>query len=55
MADVTVIGLPHEIVLNALHSKITDIEDALQYYTAVHHKLELLGAFRNYKISPNVM
>ena len=40
MADVTVIDLPHEIVLNALHSKITDIEDALQYYTAVHHKLD---------------
>lgn len=40
MADVRVIDLPHEIVLNALHSKITDIEDALQYYTAVHHKLD---------------
>ncbi len=40
MADVTVIDLPHEIVLNALHSKITDIEDALQYYTAVHHRLD---------------
>jgi len=40
MADVNVIDLPHEIVLNALHSKITDIEDALQYYTAVHHKLD---------------
>ena len=40
MADVTVIDLPHEIFLNALHSKITDIEDALQYYTAVHHKLD---------------
>ena len=40
MADVTVIDLPHEIALNALHSKINDIEDALQYYTAVHHKLD---------------
>lgn len=40
MTDVTVIDLPHEIVLNALHSKITDIESALQYYTAVHHKLD---------------
>lgn len=41
MADVTVVDyLPHEFVLNALHSKITDIEDALQYYTAVHHKLD---------------
>lgn len=40
MADVTVIDLPHAIVLSALHSKITDIEDALHYYTAVHHKLD---------------
>lgn len=40
MADVTVIDLPHEIVLNALHSRITNKEDALQYYTAVHHRLD---------------
>lgn len=40
LAEITVIDLPHEIVLNALHSKITDIEDALQYYTAVHYKLD---------------
>lgn len=40
MADITVIDLPHEIVLNALHSKINDIEDALQYYTALHHRLD---------------
>ena len=39
MADITVIDLPHETVLNALHSKINDIEDSLQYYTAIHHKL----------------
>ncbi|MEO7529981.1 MAG: PIN domain-containing protein [Sediminibacterium sp.] len=40
LADVTVIDLPHEIAVNALHSKINDIEDALQYYTAIHHKLD---------------
>ena len=40
MADITVIYLPHETVLNALHSKIKHIEDALQYYTAIHHKLD---------------
>lgn len=40
LTDITVIDLPHEIVLNALHSKITDIEDALQYYTAIHYKLD---------------
>ncbi|MBS1590569.1 MAG: type II toxin-antitoxin system VapC family toxin [Bacteroidetes bacterium] len=40
LTDVTVIDLPHKIVFNALHSKITDIEDALQYYTALHHKID---------------
>ena len=40
LSDITVIDIPHEIILNALHSKITDIEDALQYYTAIHHKLD---------------
>lgn len=40
LADVMVIDLPHEIAVNALHSKISDIEDALQYYTAIHHKLD---------------
>ena len=40
LSDITVIDIPHEIVLNALHSKINDIEDSLQYYTAIHHKLD---------------
>lgn len=40
LADITVIDLPHEIAVNALHSKIGDIEDALQYYSAIHHKLD---------------
>ncbi|HEY5465099.1 MAG TPA: PIN domain-containing protein [Hanamia sp.] len=40
LADVKVIDIPHEITLAALHSKINDIEDALQYYTAIHHKLD---------------
>ncbi len=40
LADIAVIDLPHEIAVNALHSKISDIEDALQYYTAIHHKLD---------------
>jgi len=40
LADVYVIDISHEITLNALHSKIKDIEDALQYYTAMHHKLD---------------
>jgi putative PIN family toxin of toxin-antitoxin system len=40
LADVYVIDINHEITLNALHSKIKDIEDALQYYTALHHKVD---------------
>ncbi len=40
LADVQVIDITHEITLHALHSSLTDIEDALQYYTAIHHKLD---------------
>lgn len=40
LSDISVIDIPHEIVLNSLHSKINDIEDSLQYYTAIHHKLD---------------
>lgn len=40
LADVLIIDIPHEIVITALHSKLKDIEDALQYYTAIHHKLD---------------
>ena len=29
-----------EIAINSLCSNIDDIEDALQYYTALHHKLD---------------
>jgi len=40
LIDVSVIDTPHEIVLMALHSKINDIEDSLQYYTAIENKLD---------------
>ena len=40
MADVYVIDISHEITLNALHSKIKDIEGALQYNMALHHKVD---------------
>ena len=38
--DVHVIDISHELTLLALNSKIDDIEDALQYYTAIHHQLD---------------
>jgi predicted nucleic acid-binding protein len=40
LSSITVIEIDHEITVHALHSKIHDIEDSLQYYTAIHHKLD---------------
>ena len=41
LADIQVIEITHELTVTALHSKIADIEDALQYYTAIHNKIDL--------------
>ncbi len=41
LSVIQVIEIDHEVTIHALHSKINDIEDALQYYTAVHHKLDV--------------
>jgi len=40
LIDVRIIDIDHEITLLALHSKIDDIEDALQYYAALHNELD---------------
>ena len=40
LVDIQCLDIPHEIVINALLSKINDIEDSLQYYTALHFKLD---------------
>lgn len=40
LIDVQVIDINHELTLLALNSKIDDIEDALQYYTALHNQLD---------------
>ncbi len=40
LIDIKVIDISHTVTLNALHSKINDIEDALQYYCALHHELD---------------
>jgi predicted nucleic acid-binding protein len=40
LSNITVVEIGHEITIHALHSKIDDIEDALQYFTAMHHKLD---------------
>jgi predicted nucleic acid-binding protein len=40
LAEVQVIDTGHEITVSALHSKMSNMEDALSYYTALHHKLD---------------
>ncbi len=40
--DIDVLEASHEVVVNALQSNINDIEDAMLYYTAVHHKIDTL-------------
>lgn len=40
LTDIQVIDCDHAVTINALNSKMTDIEDALQYYTALHHKID---------------
>jgi predicted nucleic acid-binding protein len=41
MNDLQVIDCDHETVLLALSSNIEDIEDALQYYTAITHDVDI--------------
>ena len=38
--DVKVIDCDHRTTIIALNSSIDDVEDALQYYTALHHKMD---------------
>lgn len=40
LANVQVIDCNHEVAVNAVNSQMTDIEDALQYYTAMHYKID---------------
>jgi hypothetical protein len=40
LEDFEIIDMPKEIVIQSLHSKMNDIEDALQYYVALHHNLD---------------
>jgi len=40
LEDIEIIDLNKEISINALLSKIEDVEDALQYYVALHHKMD---------------
>lgn len=38
--DVQILETNHETTTDALHSNMIDIEDAIQYHTALYHKLD---------------
>lgn len=38
--DVRVVECSHDVAMLALNSKLDDIEDAIQYYTAIEYKLD---------------
>jgi predicted nucleic acid-binding protein len=38
--DIAIIDISHTITLQALGSTLFDIEDSLQYYSALHHRLD---------------
>lgn len=40
LADIRVIDAGHETTLNALHSAMPRSGEAMQYYTALHHKMD---------------
>src|SRR5215469_910174 len=40
VADLRVIDIGHDATVNALHSQMADVEDSLQYYTELHHRLD---------------
>lgn len=42
LSFVRTIDTPQERVLMAVHSSMDDIEDALLYYTALHHRLDYI-------------
>ncbi|HLZ85645.1 MAG TPA: PIN domain-containing protein [Puia sp.] len=40
LAEVQVIDTGHAVAVSALHSTMSNVDDALSYYTALHHKLD---------------
>jgi len=40
IGDIRIIDIGQDVTINALHSRMVDIEDSLQYYTALHHRLD---------------
>lgn len=50
--DVKVIDAKHDKIVEALHSKMNDVEDALQYYLALDHNVDcFISRDENFKKS----
>jgi predicted nucleic acid-binding protein len=42
LESLRIVDISHEYLIRALSSDFTDIEDAIQYYTALQHNIEFL-------------
>ncbi len=42
LKDIKTIDCDHKTAVLAINSSMNDVEDALQYYTALHHKLDYI-------------
>ncbi len=40
LSDVKILDMPYAVVQHALQSNLPDVEDSLQYSTALHHRLD---------------
>ncbi len=40
--DLKIIDAPHNVIEEALHSGMKDIEDSFQYYVALHHQTDVI-------------
>jgi len=49
LSIVTVIDTPHEVMIAGLNSRMSDIEDSLQYNTALHHKMDFISGDKGLK------
>jgi len=45
LSFIKIVDCKHEIIVNALNSSIKDIEDALQYYTALSNQMDYFITF----------
>ena len=42
IGDIRVIDIGQDVAISALHSQISDAQNSLKYYTALHHRLDYI-------------